>query len=58
MKALAINMKRFIQHELEKAKEALGSLDPEALRDRTALFFTPIIRLKPIPDPVGLNVAF
>ena len=58
MKALAIHIKRFIQHELEKAKEALGSLDPEALRDRIALFLTRIIRLKRILDPVGLSIAF
>ena len=58
MKALAINIKRFIQHELEKAKEALGSLDPEALRDRIALFFTRLIRLTRILDPVGLSFVF
>jgi len=58
MKALAINIKRFIQHEFEKAKEALDSLDPEALRDRIALFLTRIIRLKRILDPVGLRFVF
>ena len=57
MKALAINIKRFIQHELEKAKEALGSLDPKALRDRIALFFTQFIRLKRIVDPVAVSIA-
>jgi len=54
---LAINIKRFIQHELEKAKEALGSLDPKALRDRIALFFTQIIRLKRILDAVAVSIA-
>ena len=57
MKALAINLKRFIQHELEKAKEALGSLDPEALRDRIALFLTRIIRLKRILDAVEAGMV-
>jgi hypothetical protein len=57
MKALAINIKRFIQHELEKAKEALGSLDPETLRDRIALFFTQIIRLKRILDAVEAGMV-
>jgi hypothetical protein len=58
MKALAINIKRFIQHELKKAKEALGSLDSEALRHRIALFFTQFIRLKRILDPVAVSIAF
>jgi hypothetical protein len=55
---LAISIKRFIQYELEKAKEALDSLDPEALRDRMALFLTRLIRLKRILDPVGLRFVF
>ncbi len=58
MKALAINIKRFIHHELEKAKEALGSLNPERVADRIALFFTQIVRLKHILHPVEVSIAF
>jgi hypothetical protein len=58
MKALAINIKRFIQHELEKAKKALGSLDREALHHPIALVFTRIIRLKRFPDPAEVSIAF
>ena len=57
MKALAINIKRFIQHELDKAKEALGSLDAEALRDRIALFLTRIIRLNRILNAVEASMV-
>jgi len=58
MKALAINIKRFIQHELEKAKKALGSLDREALHHPITLVFTRIIRLKRFPDPAEVSIAF
>jgi hypothetical protein len=52
MKALTINMKRFIQHDLEKADESFDSLHPKALRDHIALGFTRITRLKSILDAV------
>jgi hypothetical protein len=57
MKALAINIKRFIQHELEKVKEALGSLDPEAFCDRIALVLTRFIRLTRILDAVEARMV-
>lgn len=38
MKVLAINIKRFIQHEFEKTKEVLGSLDPKPLLTALACF--------------------
>lgn len=37
MKAVAINIKTLIQHELLKAIEAVDPLDPETLGDRIAL---------------------
>jgi hypothetical protein len=57
IKALAITNKRFIQHELEKVKEALGSRDLGAIRHRIALFFTRVIRLTSILDGVEARMV-
>jgi hypothetical protein len=43
---VAINVNRFIQYELEKAKEALGSVDTETIADHIGLFFIQMINLR------------
>lgn len=57
MKALAMNVKRYIQSELEKAKEALSYLSYRIFSNCFSLFLTPFSVPKREFDPVPVSTA-